>query len=178
MHRHRNDYFFISLGTSGISNEVAGKPPVTLKLQDGETRFSAGGFSHITRNLAATPFRNITIELPQAEQALKSRSARWDEERGLQILHGGTQDILFVKDGVRVTDFELQPGGMVHKHHHVGPYLVVAVTDIELRNDVEGKGSSTIQLKSGEVLWLEGRHTHSLMNAGRNPAKWITLEFH
>ena len=178
MHWHRHDYFFVTLGATEVSNEVEGKPPVTLKLQDGEVRFLPGGFAHIVRNLADTPFRNVTIELLQDEQARKNPPPPWDEERGLEVHHNGTQDILFVKDGVRASEFELQPGGMVHKHHHVGPHLVVAVSDIELRSDVEGKGSSVSKLKSGEVMWLKGGYTHSLMNVGKNPAKWVTLEFH
>src|SRR5580704_18502949 len=62
MHRHRHDYVFVTLGAAEISNEVAGKPPVTLKLQDGEVRAADGNFAHIARNLADTPFRNVTIE--------------------------------------------------------------------------------------------------------------------
>jgi quercetin dioxygenase-like cupin family protein len=178
MHRHRHDYFFVTLGATEVSNEVEGKPPVTLKLQDGETRFVPGGFAHIVRNLANTPFRNLTIEFLKDDQARKSPPPPWDEERGLNVLHGGTQDILFVKDGVRVSEIQLQPGGMVPKHHHAGPHLVVAVSDLNFRNDVEGKASATTQLKAGEIKWLEGGYSHTLTNIGKNDARWVTLEFH
>src|SRR5262249_45958502 len=63
MPRHDRDYFFVALGAAEIENDVAGKPPVSLKLQDGETRFSTGGFAHIAKNLGDAPFRNVTIEL-------------------------------------------------------------------------------------------------------------------
>src|ERR1700733_5452715 len=43
MHRHSHDYVTIFLGESNFSNEVEGKAPVTLKLPDGETRFSKTG---------------------------------------------------------------------------------------------------------------------------------------
>src|SRR5580700_8722168 len=46
IHRHRHDYIFVSLGPSEVSNEVVGKLPVTLKLQDGEVRATDGGFAH------------------------------------------------------------------------------------------------------------------------------------
>jgi quercetin dioxygenase-like cupin family protein len=174
MHWHRHDYFFVTLGATEVSNEVKGKAAATLKLADGETRFVPGGFVHIARNLAATPFRNLTIEL------LKDggKSPAWDEERGLHVLHGGTQEILMVKDGVRVSEFEVQPGGMVPEHHHGGPHLAVAVTDLEFHNDVKGKDMRTVQMKAGDVAWIEGGLTHTLMNAGKSPAKWVTLEFH
>src|SRR5690242_6944853 len=40
MHWHRHHYMFVTLGAGEVENDVAGKPPVTLKLADGETRFA------------------------------------------------------------------------------------------------------------------------------------------
>ena len=174
MHRHRHDYVFVTLGTSEVSNEVEGKPAATLKLQDGETRFTPGNFAHIARNLASTPFRNVTIEFLHDKAAAP---AKWEQERGLNVLTGGTQEILFVKDGVRVSEIELQPGGVLPKHRHTGPHLVVAISDLDLRNDVEGKPASSAELKSGDIKWTAGGYTHTLTNVGKQQAKFVTLEF-
>ena len=177
MHWHRHDYVFVTLGDSDVSNEVKDKPPVELKLKDGETRSSAAPFAHIARNLADTPFRNVTIELLQDEKARSSPPPKWDEERGLHVLNAGTQEILFVKDGVRVSEFELQAGGVIPSHHHNGPHLVVAVTDLDVRSDVEGKGATPVRMKSGESKWLSGGYTHTVTNTGKQPAKFVALEF-
>jgi mannose-6-phosphate isomerase-like protein (cupin superfamily) len=177
MHRHRHDYLYISLGPADVSNEVEGKSPVQLKLQDGQAGFLPGNFAHIARNLAPTPFSNVTIELMQDEKARTTPSPKWDEERGLQVLHGGTQEILFVKDGARVSVIELQPGGMIPSHHHNGPHLVVAITDLDLRSDIEGRGPTSSQSKSGEVKWVPGGYTHTLTNISKQPAKFVTVEF-
>lgn len=177
MHWHRHDYVFVTLGASGVSNEVKGKPPAELKLQDGETRFSAGGFAHIARNLAPTPFRNVTVELLQDHKARTAPPAKWDEDRGLHVLNAGTQEILFVKDNARVSEFELQPGGVVPSHHHNGPHLVIAVTDLDIRSDVEGQPAMPGHLKSGDVKWLPGGYTHTLTNTGKQAAKFVTMEF-
>lgn len=177
MHRHRHDYVFVILGASEVANEVQGKPPVQLKFQDGETRFTPGNFAHIARDLAPTPFRNVTVELLQDEKARAAPPPKWDEERGLHILNGGTQEILFVKDGVRVSEVELQPGGLVPSHHHSGPHLLVAVTDLEVRSDVEGQGPMPGHFKSGDVKWLPGGYTHTLTNVGKQGAKFVTMEF-
>lgn len=177
MHWHRHDYIFVTLGASDVSNEAKGKPPVELKLQDGETRFVPGNFAHIARDVAATPFRNVTIELLQDEKARATPPAKWDEERGLQVLQGGTREILFVKDGARVSEVELQPGGVIPSHHHNGPHLAVAITDIDLRSDVEGKGATSVQVKSGDVRWAPGGHTHTVTNVGKQTAKFVTMEF-
>src|SRR5712691_12511445 len=177
MHRHRHDYVFVTLGASEVSNEVEGKPAATLKLQDGETRFTPGGFAHIAKNLSDQPFRNVTIEFLQDEKARQSTPPKWDEERGMHVVDGGTQDILFVKDGVRVSEIELQPGAVLPRHHHAGPHLLVAVSDLEVRSDVEGKGPMPGHFKSGDVKWLPGGYTHTLTNVGKQEAKFVTLEF-
>lgn len=177
MHWHRHDYIFVTLGASDLSNEVKGKPPAEMKFQDGETRFVPGNFAHLVRDLAATPFRNVTIELLQDEKAATSSPAKWDEERGLHVLNGGTQEILFVKDNARVSEIELQPGGVIPKHHHDGSHLVVAVTDLDVRSDVEGKGATSMQAKSGDVKWVPGGYTHTLTNVGKKSAKFVTIEF-
>ena len=177
MHRHRHDYIYVTLGAAHVENDVAGKPPVRITLQDGETHVLPGGFAHIAKNLSDQPFRNITIELLQDEKARRSPPRKWDEERGLHILNGGTEDILFVKDGARASELQLQPGGVLPKHHHAGPYLVVAVTDLDLRSDIEGAAPSQVRLKAGDVAWEKGSLTHALTNIGRQNAKLITVEF-
>src|SRR5438270_6555815 len=177
MHWHHHDYFFVTLGDTQVENDVKGKPPATLKLQDGETRFSPGNFAHIAKNLADTPFRNVTIELLQDEKARQSPPPKWDEDRALHVLNAGTEDIMFVKDGVRVSDIQLQPGGVIPKHHHATPHLLVAVTDLELKSEVEGKGSTKVQQKTGDIAWVAGGSTHALTNTGKQAARFIILEF-
>jgi quercetin dioxygenase-like cupin family protein len=176
LHRHRHDYIFVTLGSSEVSNEVQGKAPITLKLQDGETRFTSGDFAHVVRNLAATPFRNVTIELLRDRQPA-SEQHKWEEDRGLHVLHGGTEEILFVKDGVRVSEIELQTAGVLPKHSHHRPQLIIAVTDVVFRNDVTGKPASNIEMKSGDVRWEEAGFTHTVTNVGTQAAKIVTLDF-
>ncbi len=178
MHRHQHDYIYVVLGPSEISNQVEGKPAVQTKLQDGETHAVDGGFSHQVRTVSSTPFRNVTIELLQDAQARNTPPAKWDEERALHILDGGTEDVMFVKDGVRVAETELQPGGMTHKETYAGPRLTVAITDLVLQRDVVGKGTATITLKAGEINWFPGGKTNMIMNVGKQQAKFVTLEFH
>jgi len=177
LHRHRHDYIFVTLGPSEVSNEVEGKPPVTLKLHDGETRFTSGNFAHVARNLANTSFRNVTIELLQDDKMRNAPAPKWPESRGLQVLHGGTQEVLFVKDGARVSEVELQVAGVLPKHRHAGPHLVIALTDLEFRNDVVGKPTANVELKAGDIKWVDGGFTHTITNVGREGANFVTVEF-
>lgn len=177
MHRHRHDYVFVTLGPAEISNEVEGKPAVRVTLQDGEARFTPGNFAHVARNLSNAPFRNVAIEFLQDEKTGAISASESGDTRSLHVLRGGTEEVLFVKDGVRVSEVELQIAGVEPKHYHAKAELVVAITDLVLRSDVVGKGASNIEMKSGDVQWMEGGFTHTVTNVGQGPAKFVTLEF-
>ena len=177
MHRHRHDYLSVALGDAHISNEVEGKQPADVKLNDGDTRFTAGNFAHIAKDLAETPFRNITIELLQDEK-LRQTASRWPEESGERTFQGGRTKVLFVKDGVRASEVNLEPGAAVPSHHHDGPHLVVAVSDLNLRSDTENaRSSSELKLKAGDIEWIPGGYTHTVTNTGKSAARLIIFEF-
>jgi hypothetical protein len=67
---------------------------------------------------------------------------------------------------------------VIPKHHHAGPHLLVALTDVDLRSDVVGKGVSELKFKAGDINWVEGGFTHTVTNVGKQQAKYITLDFH
>jgi quercetin dioxygenase-like cupin family protein len=177
MHRHGHDYLFVALGDAHFMNEVQGKAPVEVKLADGETRFVPGDFAHVAKNLADGPFRNVTVELVQDAKLRQAPSPWPPESEGNREFPGGRLKVLFVHDGARVSEVELQPGATVPSHHHDGPHLVVAVSDLELRSDVEGRGPVTTHLKAGDVRWQPGGYTHTLTNTGKSPARLVTVEF-
>ena len=177
LHWHRHDYIYVTLGDSQVINAVRGKSPVTVTLRDGQTDLLAAPYAHVAHNQSDKPFRNVTVELLQ-DEALHHSTHKWDESRGLDILHGGTKEILWVKDAVRATEYELQPGGSAPISD--APYLLVALTDLELfqreHNAPVSFGSAYIDLKAGEVRWIASPHRHTLTHSGP-PAKFVTLEF-
>ncbi len=174
MHRHDYDYAYVTIGATELLNRVEGKPEANLKLQDGETRFSPGPFAHLVQDLAPTPFRNVTVEfLPQRPA---HKQSQWEEERGLQILQGGTQEILFARNNARASDVQLNPHAALPKAQAVTAELIVAVDEARLR-DVSGAGAaSPIQLSPGDVRWLQP--PRALMNAGQKSTRLVCFEFH
>ena len=185
LHWHRHDYIAVTLGTAEISNTVKDKPPVTVKFTDGDTRFSPATFAHIVRTTSPQAFRNVTVELLE-DATLRTSTAKWDasknDDRSLDILHGGTIQILFVKDAVRASEVELQPGAVIPEHHHAGPHLLIAVTDLDLKSEdlrrgEKGKAPESVHLKSGDSKWVEAGATHTVTNTAKTPAKYVTLEF-
>ena len=183
MHIHHHDYIYVNLGAAEVVNTVKGKYPVTVKLQDGDTNFLAAGFAHMARNLSTQAFRDVIIELLQDDK-LRHSPAHWDEDRGLDILQGGTKEILFVKDGVRVSEFELQPGGFIPSCPRSGPLLLVAINDLDLfSNDPRSHGPpepDTLpppHFNSGDSIWLPHGFRRPIVKAGHAVAKFVTLEF-
>ena len=176
MHRHRHDYIHITLGDAHVSNEVEGKPPADVKLADGDARFTPGNFAHIARDVSEQPFRNVTIELLQDEK-LRQTPSHWPEESGEKTFPGGRSKILFVKDGVRVSEIDLEPGAVVPSHHHDGPHLVVAVSDLDLRSNIEGQAPTSTKIQAGDIKWLTGGYTHTVTNVGKSPARIVIVEF-
>jgi mannose-6-phosphate isomerase-like protein (cupin superfamily) len=182
MHHHRHDYFAVNLGPAEVINAVKDKPPVTIKLEDGQITFAACPFAHIVSNQTDQPFRNITIEIADDESLRNSAAhgdVHWDprknEDRALETFPGGTQQIFFVKDGIRASEFELQPGAVAPMFKTA--YLLVPISDLYLHSAVVGQSPGPVRLKSGEVRWEPGGSAHTLTNTGHQPAKFVTLEF-
>jgi len=181
LHRHRHDYFFVTIGDSDISNEVEGKPPVKLTLADGDVRLTEGNFAHVARNLSDRPFRNVTIELLQNENP---RQPRWRlplDERDRTFPGGDVKILVFretlLRERARVSKVELDPGATLPSHRHDGPHLLVAVTDLDLRSDIEGKDPVPFTLKAGDVKWVDGAYTHTVTNTSPRPCRFLTFEF-
>jgi hypothetical protein len=178
MHWHRHDSIEVTLGGAEVVNAVKGKDPVTVKLQDGQTEFMPGNFAHIVRVSSEQTFHNVTIELLQDEK-LRQTKPHWDEYRGLDILQNGTKEILFVKDGVRVSEVELQAKGVLLLQP--GPGLIVALNKLNMiqntpNGNLPNDARMFVSLDRGEVRWLPRNHRKQLDN-GVNSAKFILIEF-
>ena len=172
VHRHRHDFVAVATGGGQVSDEIAGKAPVVLKLKKGEVRFIEGGISHAVRNLGSAPFREVIIELKQDDPAHKAAASKWEETGGIKTAGGARREILFVRDGVRVSTLLLAPGSVEPPRVHSAAEVLVAVSDLDV-----GKGDASAKLKAGEVQWRGGRYTGTLSNNGKQPAKMVLLEF-
>lgn len=195
LHRHRHDYVSVMLGDSEVMNERRGEKPAELRLNEGDVRFTKGGFAHMVRNLKDTPFRNVTIEVLRPVRGI-IRLATCDVDEGIEcgfcnISPAGRQKCDWPGDldalpalekkepGYGVYQFvvHLQPGSTTGMHTHAVDHLLVAVSDLELKNEVQGKPPETVRLKAGEVRWVKGGFTHSLTNLGKQPAWFVSFEF-
>jgi hypothetical protein len=108
---------------------------------------------------------------------MRTAPSPWPKESSDREFTGGHVKVLFVRDGARVSSVDLEPGATVPSHHHDGPHLLVAVSDLDIRSDVDGMGPMPGKFKSGAVKWLPGGYTHTLTNVGTQRARFVTVEF-
>lgn len=172
LHQHDHDYIFVSLGASDITNKVEGKEPVERHLEDGEARLVKGGFAHVATNRAATPFRNVTVEILMIEPQKPGVKPVKVEPSA-----GATSKLLFDTEVVRAWDITLEPGATLPRHERPLDHLIAAVTDLELRSQQDFRAPDLIHQKAGDVAWVRGGFAHSLSNVGTGPARWVELEF-
>jgi quercetin dioxygenase-like cupin family protein len=157
MHWHRHDYIYVTFGATEVVNAVKGKDPVTVKLQDGQTGFTPGNFVHVARVSSDQPFHNVTIELLEDDK-LRQTKSHWDEDRGLDILQNGTKEVLFVKDGVRVSEVELQAKGVLPSSH--APIMLVALKRLSVIETAPNfpnapqSLANQVERDAGAAVWL------------------------
>ena len=175
MHHHDNDYVAVILTPSHVQNEVDGKPATIGRAGAGEVRFTTAPMTHRVTDLGEKPFSGLVVEILKKNAA---KSGEQKAERGLEVGHGGLSDTVIDNDQVRVQDVQIAAGGMLHKHTHKFPFLVVALTDLELHNMPQGKPARMVSQKAGEVKWIGvSGTTHEMMNMGKQEARFIEIEF-
>ncbi len=181
LHQHDNDYMFVTLGDSDVTNAVLGKPEVHLRLKDGEVRFTRGGFAHVARNNSGAPFRNVTIEFLHAQGEAHNLCEK--------IVQGPLGDCrpardpqvsivpLFETGDSRLELITLEPQASFESVGRTGR-LLVAFEKAELQVHLSGK-PSLLQLYSGDVLWLppSDGSTQMVKNVARRPSRYLTVFF-
>ncbi|HYL82620.1 MAG TPA: hypothetical protein VE263_00170 [Candidatus Angelobacter sp.] len=179
LHQHDHDYLFVTLGDSDVINAVRDKPEVHLVLKDGETHFTRGGFAHVARNLAGTPFRNITIEL------LKSQGEAHNQ-CGLVIPGAGANicdppftsewvDTQFETEKARLDLVWLYENGKHTQSATKLAFLVVGLGGPRVKIDEKGKSPRT--LREGEVEWFDPGSVVQFSYEGKEEAQYLELTF-
>lgn len=70
IHRHEHDYLYVVIGDGRLQTEFPdGSSDPPRQMQDGDVRFRSvdGRAIHGARNVGATPWRNIVVELKRPE---------------------------------------------------------------------------------------------------------------
>lgn len=173
MHRHDRDYMFVILGDADISNERMNEKPVQLQLKDGDVRYAKGGFAHVARNMADTPFHNITIELKNPGKPVCGIDPTAACKNDVSDI-----ETIFSTEHVNVQLTTMEPGQQQPLHTHTGPHLGIAVDDLTFENHVTNESVVTFSMKKGEFKWIPATgKSHYLKNVGDGLGRVLTIEF-
>jgi len=71
-HQHDLPYLYITLGPADIINAIAGQPELHQVLEDGETHYTPGNFTHVVRTDSGVPYHDITVELVRPQGTAKN----------------------------------------------------------------------------------------------------------
>lgn len=169
VHRHNNDYLFVTLGDSDVISARPGEKPAALLLKDGEIRYTPGKFAHAAINQSDKPFHNITIELRKPATNVKSCVKCSLAEREISA------------DQWKMSVFAMQPGSQIQLEDQKGDALLVSVSDLELSQPLNGNQMNGNQkfspMTPGKLLWMRAGAKPVLKNNSSSPAMYAVLKF-
>jgi hypothetical protein len=172
-HRHPHDYVTVTIGYADLANQVTGKEVAKVTQNHGDVRYIEGsGPSHVVHNLGSTTFRNVTVEVLHDKD--KAGLSKWDVDHGIVTFPGGTREIVLANAVVRVSKIDLAAGAVLPKGQLADHALIVAVTELDLRED---SAARSVKLPIGDVKWDEGASQLKLANKSGKPAKFVLFEF-
>ncbi len=166
-HIHANDYAFVSIGDAALKAEVLGGQPGDLILKDGEARFTKGPITHRVTNVAAAPFRNITIEILKSPGPVGASTP--DTSPG--------HSIVLENDRVRIERLILEPGQSTNLHTHNLSALSVFLTTSKIRVQSPGAKVETLDYKPGDFRWRSAPVTHSIKNIGTTRFEAVGIDW-
>src|SRR5215472_13348246 len=195
LHQHDHDYIYVSLGPSDVVNAVLDKPEIHLQLKDGETHFTRGGFAHVARNLADTPFRNITIELLKPQTDPKNGCERVAMDLAVADC-GKSDDFTKLLADSPLRSFAkvmLRPRGMfsteqirlaevsssIQESYTEGDSVAGRLLVVEngSRVEVQIGGELAKPLQASEVAWIDGDKKWKVTTPGRATTRFLLIQF-
>ena len=194
LHQHDHDYIYVSLGPADVVNAILNKPEIHLQLKDGETHFTRGGFAHVARNLADTPFRNITIELlkaqtdpknvcekvamdlPVADCAKSDDFSKLPPDSPLRSFAKIVQRprVMFATEQVRLMAVSSSIQGSYTEGDSMAGRLLVVENGSNL--EVEIASEPAKPLRGGEVEWLDGQKKWKVITP-RTTTRFLLIQF-
>jgi oxalate decarboxylase/phosphoglucose isomerase-like protein (cupin superfamily) len=175
MHHHERDILAVFVDGGHTRNTVLDNRAVVDKMAVGEVRFLKGGYAHATKNEGVGQLRVVIVEFadPQGKMEKVGTSSRYCNPGSTTACVDEKQ--LFCTAKVCVEDVSIAPGAVTTKHSHATDHMLVAVSDYELTDQVEGKGAVVHMRKSCDVEYTPAGITHRITNTGQAPARFTVI---
>src|SRR5271165_7036015 len=177
MHHHGYDYLAVVFGHSEIDSITPDGTVKHVVFEDGAVGYTPAGLTHVATDLAATPFRNATIELLQNQAhpvCVKNcendpRAKDWPPLTAEAKLVG-------YGDTFRISQVTIKPNQTMSTDEP-GPHLVVLLTDMHAHTGPQGKGGMDFSMKADDMMFHGGHPDHGLTNTGDQDVRMVVVEF-
>ena len=177
MHHHGTDYIGVALGHTEVDSITPDGAVKHVVLEDGDVRYTPAGLTHVATDLAATPFRNATIELLQNQGhpvCVKNcendpRAKDWPPltEESKLIGYGDT---------FHISEATIKPKQTISTEEPF-PHLVIMLTDMQGHTGPQGNGGGDLSQKTGDMMFHGGHPDHGLTNTGSQDVRMVVVEF-
>jgi hypothetical protein len=156
LHAHDLPYLGVALMPGDYVNGVAGKPEAHATVDEGQLNYSKGGFSHIVRTDAGTPFQNFTIELLKPQGTPRNRCVKViDGPLDCPVEAAGrpvVESPVFETDELLVLAGALPLGRFYNAESSPSPRLFVVLSGSQV--SLEAAGAKPKKLSGGDLYWL------------------------
>lgn len=175
MHKHDRDMLEVFVNRGHTQNTVSGHKPAADNMAAGEVRFLNAGYVHAVENEGPDALRVVMVEFadPQGKKEQLGTASRYCNPGSTTACVD--EKNLFCTARVCVEDVSMAPGAVSTKHSHPTDHMLVAVSDYELTDQIEGKGTVVRTRKSGEVEYILAGINHRLTNTGPASARFVVL---
>jgi quercetin dioxygenase-like cupin family protein len=176
MHVHDRDFLTVFVSGGQIRHTEFGHGPSNQNIPQGAVRFRNAGFAHATQNESPQAFRSVIVEFAQPQGKTEKVGTK-----NSHYCNPGSETAcveekyLFCTAKVCVEDVTMGAGAVSIKHSHTTDHMLVAVSDYQLTDQVEGKGKMVRTKWAGEVEYIPAGITHQLTNTGRGAARFIVV---
>jgi len=177
MHHHGTDYLGVALGHTEIDSITSNGTVKHVVLEDGAVGYTPSGLTHVATNLAATPFRNATIELLQNQgHPVCVKNCESDPRAKDWPPLTAESKLIGYGDTFRISEVTIKPQQTVSTDEPFA-HLVVMLTDMQGRVGPQGSGGSDFSQKTGDMMFHGGHPDHGLTNTGTQDVRIIVVEF-
>ncbi len=177
VHQHVHQHLSVSLTDGTLSVTATGQPPVQEIRRRGEARMGSP-VAHSVRNDGDRAYRATVVDFfaRQGEaKPLQRKPSHYCNPKSTTACV--TERYLFCTDRICVSEVEMGPGALTMRHSHSTDHMVIAVSDLDMKDWIEGRPSAQMRSqKSGQVLYLDASITHQLEN-GPQPAQFLTVSW-
>jgi hypothetical protein len=187
LHQHDLPYIYLTFGTTDVINAVAEKPEAHLTLEDGSTRYLAGGFRHIARTDAGILFHNVTVELAHAQASprnigdkggdrplgacpQRAAGAKQNDQVPFEQMSG-----CFETDEARLDLVIIEGGKDYEEAAPRAATLLIAMSNANLEVSLGGEHAAF--LHEADVLWLPAGTSRKVVDLLGTKSKFVLITF-